>query len=190
MDDATPPVSPAAASLATAIGEAINRRIAACEAAGNEVQKKKWLVELKALTLPAYAEALASMGFESSKLDGLAVYATMKLRRLVSAFLGTGSADPYTVEILRNAKALAGEGGALSNKAMVASLSLKVKLEGITLPSRRRGSESTASTQASSTRQVLAALGAGRMVGEGKDRRFEIDFGHPVVARIVGGAAA
>lgn len=158
----------------------IGTRIATCEGAGNLVQKKKWEAELKALTLPQYAQALLEIGFDPARLDELAIYSTQKVRRLVACVVGAGRADPYTATVIGNARL--GNGG-IANRAMLASLSEAVKIDKAAMEGavRRKASEATASTQASSTRQALLALGAGRLAEKGV---FQIDLDHPVVKAV------
>lgn len=168
--------------MSDAVKGRLEARIATCQAAGNEVQAKKWQAELKALTLPAYANGLVELGFDPAKLDGLAIYATQKMRRLVAGLVGAGKADPYTSTVIENARR-GGESGVIANKLILASLSGAVKIdkslvEGVT---RRAGTEATASTQASSTRAALAALGLGRASEKGV---FQIDLNHPAIQAI------
>jgi hypothetical protein len=171
--------------MAARLREMIARRMDECEAKGNLTQRDKWAVELKHLTLPAYCQALTAVGFDPARLGTLAIYATTKLRRLVAHYLGVGRADPYTFEIIRNARVIAEQGNPMANRLMTATLSAKLRVEGITLPTRREGSEGTASTQASSTRMALAALGAGKAEGKGPGARFEIDFAHPIMRTVI-----
>ncbi len=163
------------------IRAAIQRRVAVCDAEGKAAQKAKWLAEERALTLPSHAEALARINFAPEALEGMAIYVTQKVRRMVSAFLGVGGPDPYTTTVLCNAAEL---GATIRNQAMRASLTDKLPTDE-KLSLRRKASDGTAQTQASSTRQALIALGAAHVEGGGRHAALKIDFGHPFVAKLV-----
>jgi hypothetical protein len=166
-----------------AVQDVIERRIAREETKGNAAGAKKWRVELRHLTQEGNVRALAQMGFDPARLENLAIYATTKVRRMTAHLTGDGRVDPYTEVLLKNALAVAKD-GEVPNGLMLASLTTHRK-SAETLPQRRAGKEGTASTQACSTRAALVALGVGQVIG----RSFRIEFNHPVVTAITGGAA-
>jgi hypothetical protein len=163
-----------------AVTAAISRRIAAADAKGNKAGHVKWAAELRLLTTDDHVKTLAGIGFDPAKLDHLAVYATMKIRRIVAQMAGTGKVDPYTEVLVRNALAVV-PGQAMPNGMMTASLNAK-RVSAVMLPVRRSGTEGTASTQASSSRAALQALGAGVASG----RAFTINQSHPAITAIAG----
>lgn len=178
-------LSAEALALADQIAARIKAREETALSKGNDGLAKKWGVELRFLTSPRPVEALTEARFDPAALDGLAIYAAQKVRRLVQAYLGTGRVDPYTEAVLKNAVSVRDEHGRISNRLIMASLTTKVKVVEA-LPMRRKAAVETATTQACSSRQALIALGAGRMEGRGKGSNFVVDFAHPFVARVVG----
>jgi hypothetical protein len=181
-------MSEQARALADQITARIKAHADAAMAKGNDGLAKKWSTELRFLTAPRPVEALVEVKFDPTVLDGLAIYAAQKVRRMVQAYLGTGRVDPYTEAVLKNASALRDEQGRISNRLVMASLTTKMKVTE-TLLLRRKAAVHTASTQACSSRKALIALGAGRMETTAKGADFMVDFNHPFVTRVVGSAA-
>jgi hypothetical protein len=180
--------SPAVIALKIAIDTRIQHRRDEALANGKKSLAAKWAVEQRYLTALKPVEALVEAKFDPTSLDQLAIYAAQKVRRLVQAYLGVGTVDPYTQVILTNAKALQNEEGKITNRTVTASLSTKIRSTE-KLPVRRVSAVETATTQASSTRMALVALGAGVVASRGKDATFQVDFTHPFVARALGDAA-
>jgi hypothetical protein len=166
--------------MGAAIKAALEPRIEACQAKGNKPGMTKWATELRLMTSEQNLAALVGVGFDPTKLNTLAVYAAMKVRRMVAHMAGTGQADPYTETLVKNALAVSPE-GIMPNGLMTASLDSS-RRSATVLPNRRKGSRGTAATQACSTRAALEALGAGRATG----RAFQIIRNHPVVEAIAG----
>jgi hypothetical protein len=150
----------------TQVKRVIEQRINEANTAGNPGLAEKWTKELSILSNDNCARVLAEQNVDPDIFGYLAVYAAQKVRRLVTGFLGIGGVDPYTKTMVLSAKRL---GGSIANAAMTASIA---------------GSIGTASTQASSTRSALIALGAAKVIRGGKDRTFEIDLSHPIIERI------
>lgn len=185
LDKAEEVVGEEVAAFAQQIAEHIGGRQSAALAVGNKTLADKWTTERNFLAAPKPAEALAAVGFQPVALDTLAIYAAQKVRRLVQAYLGTGRIDPYTEAVIKNANLMRDDQGRFGNRLVVASLTTKLKVTE-TLPNRRVAAMTTAVTQASSSRQALMALGAGRMEGKGRESSFIVDFAHPFVARVLG----
>lgn len=158
----------------------VNRSRAA--RSGNDELVKKWAVECGHFASNAIIRALHEVQFNAETLDGMAIYAAQKVRRLTQAYLGSGRIDPYTAAVLKNADALHRSERAMNNATMMASLTTKLKTNE-ELAVRRASAVKTASTQACSSRKALIALGAARIEGEGKDKSFVVDFSHPFIAQ-------
>ena len=162
--------------------EILRSRASAAQESGNATLAKKWEREIAALTQPKIVDALNGIGFDHTKLEKLAIYAAQKLRRIVAQHVGTGRVDPFTLEIVKNARA---SEGVISGRAARGSLSTKVTLtEGMVLAGRRVASEGTASSQAGSTRQALAALNAATISRDGRESVTLIDLEHPMLATV------
>lgn len=176
-------ISADVSSLIDRMTVALSKRAETARDAGNEPLAKKWERENASLTKPTIATALHGIGFDAAKLEKLAIYAAQKVRRIAGASAGEGRIDPFTIEIIRNART---HDGALSGRAVRGALSTKVALpEGMTLSSRRISSEGTASSQAGSSRQALAAMGLATVKREGRDSVVSIEFDHPMLAAVV-----
>jgi hypothetical protein len=122
------------------------------------------------------------VGFEPDALSRLAIYATQKLRRIAAFAAGVGRVDPFTETLVKNAR---GTEGVLTGRAARASLSTKVDMrDGIQLAHRRISTDGTASSQAGSSRQALAALGIATLGRDGRESVLNIDLEHPLLAKV------
>lgn len=151
----------------TAIIDALTARANSAE---NENQRKNLNAELKfynvatveyAMTCGLNVEALAKQIAQSDKknADFLAVYALQKVRKILNACAQglTSTFDPYTRTILANLVH-----SKQNNKTALVSLSKSVQFDEFDtqhkISARYNCNASTASTQASSTRQALRVL--------------------------------
>lgn len=149
----------------------LQARLMQAQQSGRTALAVKWQRELDALATEAAGCALIEAGVQARVFATLAIYATQKVRRLVGARIGTGRADPCTRAVLINAQAT----GRITNIDALASLTKA--LDGKGLATQRASAETTATTQASSTRAALLAVNAARKDG----KTLVIDFTHPLV---------
>ena len=76
------------------VSRAIQGRIDAAKAAGNNKLAQRWMRELGSLTDGRSPEVLSEIAFDPAVFERLAIYAAQKVRRVIGAFVGTGHVDP------------------------------------------------------------------------------------------------
>ena len=158
------------------VSSAIQGRIDAAKAAGNDKLAQRWMRELGSLTDGPTTDVMTAIAFDPAAFERLAIYAAQKVRRMLGAFVGTGHVDPYRMALVKNAKHA---GGSLSSSAMRATLD-KSQPCTTALKIRRAGADTTAATQVSSTVEALEALGMAAVTKLGKERVITVNFEHPL----------
>lgn len=162
----------------------VNKLIARAEAAAsvdNASLEKKFRTEAKLFQV-AYAEALHAAKIKADFADSIAIYAMQKVRKLLNAAVtGVSTIDKYTSAIIHNA---ANRKQTINNKEQNASLcsALEVETMSATKDERLHKAPSTASTQSSSTRKALQALGLAAYDKESKS--LTIDTESPLFDKI------
>lgn len=153
------------------------------EKAGNENLKKNWTRERAKMVDPKIAAFFAEHHVDPKGMEGLAIYAMQKVRKLLTVFTGMGGKiDPYTLNTLQNAVALKAQGIPFTSELQMAGLCHSVDApEKLKLAVRRHSDRATASTQTSSTRAALEALNLLTVTKEGGKRVLTVDVDHPIV---------
>lgn len=171
-------------TTASAIAKIIDGKI---DKAGNENLKKNWTRERAKFIATGYAGFFTENEIDPKAVEGLAIYAAQKVRRLIGFAKGLGDKiDPYTANTLRNAFALKDKGVKFTTELQMAGLCRSVEAaERTKLVETRHSDRSTANTQSCSTRAALEALGAMKVTKEDGKRVLDIDFEHPVVKAVV-----
>jgi len=156
--------------------------------AGNEGLARKWGDERAYFAQAAYVTAFDAHKLNVAALRNLAIYAAQKYRKILTAMITENrqKVDGYTRCTLNNAKVLDAEEipftydlhNAALSKSNVAERSAKLSM-------RLSSTPGTASTQSSSTRQALSALGVLTLFKtmDGKNA-FAIDWESPIVQAI------
>jgi len=174
-----------AKQIATTFASIIDAKI---ETAGNENLKKNWTRERGKFTDPKVCAYYAEHELDPEGIKGLAIYAAQKVRKLLMKHLGMAEKiDPYTLNTLRNAVALAKQGVKFTSELQMAGLCHSVDAaDKLKLAERVHKDRATASTQTSSTRAALEALGVLQVTKEDGKRVLNIDLEHPIVKSALG----
>ena len=173
------------------ITSAFDARAAHARANDNEGLARKWEDERAHFITAAFVtffEARPEIDI-CKMINSGAIYATQKVRKIVQAIVTETRArvDGYTRCTLQNARVLADKGTdftfALHNAALSKSCSATHSTR---LANRLASSANTATTQSSSTRMALAALGCVIFYKTaGDENALRVDFDNEIVAAIM-----
>lgn len=167
--------------VANEIRGIIDTRIAAANEDENAGLAKKWMKEQKVMTSTAFAKRFAEFKGKPAIFTNMAIYAAQKVRKLL-----VGSVDGYTRNIVLNAAKLAKAKVPFTQDLQLAALSTHVECGGpVAKLNRMSSTRGTASTQASSTRKALVALGFAKVVTKDGAKVLELDFENEIIKGIV-----
>jgi hypothetical protein len=167
-------------AMISRLREVLGNRQSLAACAGRHNLAIKWEREAKILCSLSHAKVLFANDIDPDVFRTLAIYATQKVRRIISASLGAGEIDPYTAALLTNAMT----SGALSSNDMLATLS-PCRAPSTRLTISRGATENTANTQASSTRLALIAMGIAKIEKRGAERFTIINMKHPLIEQLM-----